>query len=408
MKCKAIVSLAAFSLAVIVVGIGLQQLGTMNLTRCQRASVAKSVIPRVEKHQHFASSYSAAREKFLKAAQESGGKIESFQNQNVGPNGEPLFIDVAFVGADDAQRILVISSGTHGVEGFAGSGLQTRLLKEGIGSRLPTGISLLLIHAINPYGMAHLRRFTEDNVDLNRNFRVHAEPLPRNPPYEKLADAIAPQSLSFWPEVSSWSRLLWFRLTAGKAALQAAVSGGQYSHPNGLFYGGTFDTWSNKTVRSIVRRYLSHTNQVVVIDVHTGLGEFGSAEVILNVPEDSIVYHRALNIWGPTLVKTTATNKSVSTHLDASLKLAIPGMLPEAEVTAVSLEFGTISLMEVFKSLRAENWLHHHGGASHPKAFELKMCLLRAFYPDSVEWEASVWNQGKQVIERALLKLSSS
>ncbi|MGF1761640.1 M14 family metallopeptidase [Photobacterium sagamiensis] len=63
--------------------------------------------------------------------------------------------------------------------------------------------------------------------------------------------------------------------------------------------------------------------------------------------------------------------------------------------------------MEVFKALRAENWLHHHGGTSHPKAVELKRCLLRAFYPDSEEWKASVWSQGKQVIERALASLSS-
>ena len=28
---------------------------------------------------------------------------------------------------------------------------------------------LLLIHSVNPYGMAHYRRMNENNVDLNRN-----------------------------------------------------------------------------------------------------------------------------------------------------------------------------------------------------------------------------------------------
>ena len=317
MKFKTIVGLAAFNLAVIVVGVGVQQLGTMNVTECQKAFVAKSEMTNVEKHRHFSFSYSDARENFLGAAQDAGGIIESISNPHVGPDGEPLFMDVAFVGAEDAQRILVVSSGTHGVEGYAGSAIQTGILREGIATWLPDGVGLLMIHAINPYGMAHLRRFTEDNVDLNRNFRVQTEPPPKKPSYEKLADVIAPQSLSFWPEVVSWSRLLWVRLTAGKAASQAVVSGGQYSHPNGLFYGGMSDTWSNKTVRSIVRRYLSHTNQVIVIDVHTGLGKFGTAENILNVPEDSPEYHRALAFWGSTLVKTTATGQSVSTHLDA-------------------------------------------------------------------------------------------
>ncbi|MFC1896236.1 M14 family metallopeptidase [Thermodesulfobacteriota bacterium] len=351
---------------------------------------------------YFSFSYEAARETFLEAARVADCSIDSIRNPHAGPNGEPLFMDAVLVGTEDAKRTLVVSSGTHGVEGFVGSGIQTRLLREGIGSQLPGGTSLLMIHAINPYGMAHLRRFTEDNVDLNRNFRDHTEPHPRNPSYEKLADVIAPHSLSFWSEVVSWSRLLWFRVTAGKAASQAAVSGGQYSHPDGLFYGGAFDTWSNKTVRSIVRGYLSQASQVIVVDLHTGLGAFGAAEVILNVHEDSPEYQRALAIWGPTLVKSTASGESVSAHLEASLKLAIPKLLPDAEVTAVSLEFGTVPHMEVFKASRAENWLHHHGGMSHPKAHELKMRLLQAFHPDSEDWEASVWSQGKQVIGLAL------
>lgn len=406
MKRKSAVGLAAFSLAAFAVGIGLWKLGTMTSTACRQASEAGSGVTRLGESQYFSRDYEAAREKFLESARAAGSNIDRVQNPHAGPNGEPLFMDAAFVGAEDAKRILVVSSGTHGVEGFAGSGIQTGLLREGIGSRLPAGTSLLMIHAINPYGMAYLRRFTEENVDLNRNFRDHAEPHPRNPSYEKLADVIAPRSLSFSAEVVSWSRMLWFRMTAGKAASRAAVLGGQYSHPDGLFYGGTFDTWSNKTVRSIVRRYLSRASQVVFVDVHTGLGALGAAEVILNAPEDSPEYQRALAIWGPTLVKTTATGDSVSAHLEASLKLAIPEMLPDAEVTAVSVEFGTVPIMEVFKALRAENWLHHYGSMEYPKARELKMCLLQAFHPDSEEWEVSVWTQGKQVIELALASLS--
>jgi hypothetical protein len=185
------------------------------------------------------------------------------------------------------------------------------------------------------------------------------------------------------------------------------VSKGQYSHPTGLFYGGTFDTWSNKSVRSIVRRYLSNTNRIVVVDVHTGLGEYGNAEVILNVPEDSAEYRRAVAIWGVALVKTTVTGESVSPQLDASLKLAIPKMLPNAEVTPVSLEFGTVPPMEVFKALRAENWLHHHGGPEHAKAREIKMCLLRAFYPGTKDWEAAIWKKGTDIVERAVASFGS-
>ena len=68
----------------------------------------------------------------------------------------------------------------------------------------------------------------------------------------------------------------------------------------------------------------------------------------------------------------------------------------------MSLEFGTIPKLEVFKALRAENWHHHYGGKSHPKAKAIKECSLRAFYPDSEKWRAKVWDQGEEVVDAAL------
>ncbi len=352
-----------------------------------------------------AADYEGSRARFVEAARAAGGVLEHIPHPSAGPHGEQLSMDVACVGPRGAMRTLVVSSGTHGVEGFAGSDIQTGLLRDGIGSSLPEGVSLLLIHAINPYGMAYLRRCTEDNVDLNRNFRDHAEPGPRNLPYELLADAIAPRSLSAWSEVRSWSRLLWYRLRAGSAASQSVISGGQYSDPRGLFYGGTSDAWSTATVRSVLRRSLSPATHVVLVDIHTGLGVFGASEVIQNVPESSPEHRRAVAIWGQR-VRTTVAGASVSAHLEASLKLAIPRWLPGAEVTAVSLEFGTVSAMEVFRALRAENWLHHHGGPKHRRARGIGTRLLHAFYPDSAEWKDSVLNQGKEVVKRALAYLA--
>ncbi len=368
---------------------------------CPECSSRRMAASEVRTADYFSSSYEVARQRFLDAAQDAGGIVEGFQNPQVGPQGESLFTDVALFGPEDAKSILVLSSGTHGVEGFAGSGIQTGLPGEGITSRLPTGVRLMMIHGINPYGMAHLKRFNEDNVDVNRNFRDHTIPPPENPDYENLADVIAPMSISFGSEVRSWARLLWYRLTAGIAAAQAAVQGGQYAHADGLFYGGTSETWSNSTLRSIAQRYLSDVERVVLVDIHTGLGAFGSGEIILNDSMSAPNVQRAVAIWGADRVRSTVTGGSVSTHLDASLKLGITSMLPDVEVTAVSLEFGTLPVMDVFKAVRAENWLHHHGGADHPKAEEIKTCMLRAFHPDSEEWETLVWNQGVEVVEQA-------
>ena len=73
------------------------------------------------------------------------------------------------------------------------------------------------------------------------------------------------------------------------------------------------------------------------------------------------------------------------------MKLAFPSMLPAAEITAVSLEFGTVPTLEALTALRAENWLHHYGGPDNARAEELKSCLLRAFHPGILDWETLVW-----------------
>ena len=50
-------------------------------------------------------------------------------------------------------------------------------------------------------------------------------------------------------------------------------------------------------------------------------------------------------------------------------------MLPNAEVIATSLEFGTYSPPEVLWALRAENYVHHHGGWKYPEATPSKDAL---------------------------------
>lgn len=352
----------------------------------------------------FSANYEEAREKFLEASRAVGASLESFRNPNKGPDGKPLFTDVAIIGPSDAKTILVLGSGTHGVEGFTGSAIQICLLLEGLNSYLRPGMRIVLIHAINPYGFAHIRRFNEDNVDVNRNFVDHSKPYPANKGYDQLADVLAPQAMSLWNDTKLLIRLQWFRILNGTTELRTAISGGQYKHPKGLFYGGNTPTWSNKTIRMIANRYLSEANRIVIIDFHTGLGSYGDAEIIMNVKKDSPAYQRAKQWWG-NIVTSTVAGDSVSANLHGTLKLAFPEMLPNSVVTAVSLEFGTLSRKEVLWAVRSENWLYHHGGSEHPDSNKIKKDLLRAFYPDQNKWKLEVWLKGKKIVEEFLDQL---
>ena len=206
---------------------------------------------------YFSSTYEQARSKFIQSAQLAGARIESYRHPLAGPDGQALYTDVAHIGFEDAETVLVLGSGTHGVEGFAGSAIQTGLLREGIAERISPGLRLMMIHAINPYGFAHLRRVNEDNVDLNRNFVDHTKPYPKNPGYEALASEVAPDSFSFWENTTDLLALSWYLVKEGMPGLKRAISQGQYTHSEGLFYGGNAETWSSVKVEAIVQRNLS-------------------------------------------------------------------------------------------------------------------------------------------------------
>src|ERR1051325_1319045 len=116
----------------------------------------------------FAPDYFAARDAFLALARERGARVANHPLSARGPGGETLSIDTAYVGAREPRHLLVIVSGTHGVEGFAGSAMQCQWLAGIAPSQIPRDAGCLLVHALNAYGFAHLRRANEHNVDLNR------------------------------------------------------------------------------------------------------------------------------------------------------------------------------------------------------------------------------------------------
>jgi hypothetical protein len=100
----------------------------------------------------FSADYAEARAKFREAAQAAGGAIEALTHPEPGRQGETLTTDVAWFGPRSAERVLVMISATHGVEGFCGSGAQVDWLKRGEAGRLPSSLGVLMIHAINPHG----------------------------------------------------------------------------------------------------------------------------------------------------------------------------------------------------------------------------------------------------------------
>src|SRR5258708_8642360 len=217
--------------------------------------------------EYFSADYAEARRKFREAAQGAGARVESRVNDAArGPAGEALATDVAWLGPKDAARVLVTISRTHGAEGFAGAGIQTGSFLAGFARELPQATALLAIHAINPYGFAWMRRVTEGNVDLNRNFVDHGRPLPRNDGYVALADAICPAEWNASARAAAQARLDAYQDRHGAAALQQAISGGQYTHPHGVFYGGRAPPSSPPTPPAPPPPHLPHAPHLALTD----------------------------------------------------------------------------------------------------------------------------------------------
>ena len=108
---------------------------------------------------YFSTTYSDARAQFLSACLEANSNVKSYKTPETGPAGESLFTDTTWVGADDASNVVVVTSSTHGVEGFAGSAIQIGLLIDPDAPKPSGDVALLLVHAINPYGFAKLKSF---------------------------------------------------------------------------------------------------------------------------------------------------------------------------------------------------------------------------------------------------------
>ncbi len=350
---------------------------------------------------YFSADYFAARARFLEAAKAAGAALASHRNPAPGPDGEALTTDTAWLGPPEAERVLVTISATHGAEGFCGSGVQLGWFESGLHHELPTGLALLQIHAINPYGFAWLRRVTEDNVDLNRNFIDHGAPYPTNAGYDELHEALCPREWNDAVIAQSRQVIEAYRDAHGAWALQSAIASGQYSHADGIFFGGHAATWSHDALIGILRKELAKARHVAVIDYHTGLGPRGYGERICAHAPGSDGMARA-KAWYHEDITSPYLGSATATELHGDNTTGMERALPRARLTAIALEYGTLPTEEVKLALRADNWLHLYGELGSGKGRAIKAQLREAFYQDADDWRQMVWERAIETQRLAL------
>lgn len=350
----------------------------------------------------FSATYRDARHKLLAMQSALGYEHAAYVAPGIGAQHEALAVDVLRVGDASSRRALLLTSGCHGVEGFAGSAVQLALLCDEPLMRwlVAQRIALVVVHALNPYGFSWCRRVTHENVDLNRNAVNFFAPLPQNCDYRELHPYLLPR---LWPPSADNERMLErFIERWGMRRFQQVLTRGQYDHADGLFFGGTEPTWSLRTFQAILLSWVRTHERVAWIDLHTGLGPPGTGEPIFTGGGRSDALALAKRWWGER-VTCTADGSSVSADLNGTLPSTALAALGDKLVTSMTLEFGTVSALDVLAALRidaaAYQFASHH---TEPLRVRAMQAMRDAFFVDTDDWRNAVTTQSMSMIRAAL------
>jgi hypothetical protein len=345
----------------------------------------------------FHPTYLQARTAFRNAARQRGAQLQALEIVGPEPGEEEgLTIDIAVLGS--GPRCLVLSSGLHGVEGFAGSALQLQFLSE----PPPDGIRVVLLHALNPYGMHHIRRVNESNVDLNRNFLGPGED------YAGCDDAYRAMNHMLNPSRATRSieffvfEAIWQIIRHGMPKLKTALVGGQYTFDKGLFFGGAQLENGPRLLLEHLPGWLDGAEKIVHIDFHTGLGKSGTYKLLVDAQPGSKSHIRLHERYGEEIQPWDAGH-GVAYKISGGLPEAVCRLFGE-KADVLTCEFGTVAALKVIDALREENQQAHFGGDKS----RAKRKLLAAFRPDSRRWEQDILSGGHRVIQQALTTLHAA
>ncbi len=352
----------------------------------------------------FSASYAVGRHRWLHQLSQLSYPVHylPYQCLGEGPDGETLITDTAWIGAEDACNLLVIISGTHGIEGFAGNAIELdwlRLLTSGEVS-LPKKTALLMIHALTPWGYAWYRRCDCDGVDLNRNVVDFSKPLPVNAGYDALR-----ASLFMLDAQQRWQAFTDYQQQLGREAFESAISAGQYTDPSGPFFGGLAPAHGRRVIDDLLQRYDLKNKNMAVIDLHTGLGQFGYGEIICDHKPDSAATALA-QCWYGASVMLPLLGTSSSVPKTGLIDYAWHSIMNERSCY-ITLEFGTFPTRELFEVLLHDHWLWAQADNDEARIAHRKL-MHHHFCPDDQGWKEMVLFRARQVMRQGLRGVSLS
>jgi len=362
---------------------------------------------------YFPTSYEESRERFrlslgLLQSKWPDARLESLPLKN----HPDLSIDWIWAEPRKKENLVIISTGEHGIEGYVGAAMLKVFIEE-FAPRLDSEqTGLLLLHALNPWGMKHRRKVNENSVDLNRNFVLHGNFDPAiNPEFKQVAYLINPQNRmrSFALEnLRFWIRVIKALSTSGYAVTSRATLLGQHHTPNGFYYGGRSYQESTRLAMRLYSQALDDYENGIQFDMHTGYGPRYQMTVL--VPAYApLPSAEAMQKFNYPLVQKIDANEfyAISGDMGEYYYRLVANKYPHKHLFACGFEFGTFgdSLLARIRSLRAmvfENQLHWHGAESEKTAEQVRAEFEELYYPSEIKWREKALTDSRQAFEGIL------
>jgi hypothetical protein len=346
----------------------------------------------------FPPDYFAARARFREATARLDWRAEAHPIEAKGATGEELTIDVAISPGTDSDRTVIVSSGLHGVEGFFGSAVQLAWFarqKPG-----PQPARLVFLHALNPSGFAHVRRYDETNADPNRNFLLPGEAYAGSPPgYAELDPVLNPRTPPPWWDTFR-IRGGWEVLKRGLPAMKRVIVTGQYDFPRGVFYGGAGPSETNRILTANLDRWVAGGREVVHLDFHSGLGPWATYKLLIDHPQTDVHRARLERLFGPDVLEVCDENGTAfPTRGDFGRWCVAQGIAADYLFTCA--EFGTYGPVTMLAGIRAENRAYQWGTPDSPSTRRAKERLKELFCPADPAWRTTIIGNAISLIDTA-------
>lgn len=362
----------------------------------------------------FPETYEASRERFrdyLSIVQSKWSGAKLFQHKLQGE--EDLTIDWIYSDATGTnQKVFILTTGEHGVEGYVGSAMMQIFIKKYLTELDPHNTGILLVHAINPWGMKHHRRGNKDNIDLNRTFLYDVDYDPTfNPGYDKIAKFLNPgtkvQNLVF-DNSSYLLQLLWHVAQMGMKNFRYALLLGQFRDPKGLYYGGTKRPEETQTLMDLYKKMMGSYEQILHLDMHTGYGPRHQMSLVNSAYDIGTSDYFAKRFNYPLVVAATADEfYAIRGDMVDYEYLLWKNEFPEKRFFATAYEFGTLGnmLYGLFQSPRVmihENRAYWYGTKNEKLLARAKYGFEELFNPEANDWKEKAVADGDQAFKGIL------